>query len=52
MDFNDTAEEASFRSEVRDWISSNAPTHLAEPLASSTFGGINTGDEDPLDGKK
>jgi len=52
MDFNDTAEEASFRSEVRDWISSNAPTHLAEPLASSTFGGINTGDEDPLEAAK
>lgn len=52
MDFNDTAEEASFRSEVREWISANAPTHLAEPLASSTFGGINTGDEDPLEAAK
>ena len=52
MDFNDTPEEASFRSEVRDWISSNAPTHLAEPLASSTFGGINTCDGDPLEAAK
>jgi len=52
MDFNDTPEEAEFRAQVRAWISANAPTHLAEPLASSTFGGINTGDEDPLEAAK
>ncbi len=52
MDFNDTTEEATFRSEVRAWIAANAPKHLAEPLASSTFGGTNTGDEDPLEAAK
>lgn len=52
MDFNDTPEEAAFRKEVRAWISANAPTHLAKALASSTFGGTNTGDEDPLEAAK
>lgn len=52
MNFDDTPEEAAFRNEVRQWISANAPVHLAEPLASSTFGGINTGDEDPLEAAK
>lgn len=52
MDFNDTPEEAAFRLEVRDWIQANAPHHLAQPLASSTFGGTNTGDEDPLEAAK
>ncbi len=48
MDFNDTTEEAAFRAEARAWIAANAPAHLAGPLNSSTFGGINTGGEDPL----
>ena len=52
MDFNDTPEEAAFRAEVREWIAANAPSHLAEPLSSSTFGGTNTGDEDPLEAAK
>lgn len=52
MDFNDTPEEAAFRSEVREWIAANAPTHLAGSLSSSTFGGTNTGDEDPLEAAK
>jgi len=52
MDFNDTPEEAAFRTEVREWISANAPKHLAESLASSTFGNTNTGDEDPLEAAK
>ncbi|MCR9278207.1 MAG: acyl-CoA dehydrogenase family protein [Pseudomonadaceae bacterium] len=52
MDFNDTKEEAAFRAEARSWIAGNAPAHLAAPLASSTFGGINTGDEDPLQAAK
>ena len=52
MDFNDTPEEAAFRAEVREWIATNAPSHLAEPLSSSTFGGTNTGDEDPLEAAK
>ena len=52
MDFNDTAAEASFRTEARDWIQANAPKHLFAALSSSTFGGMNTGDEDPLQAAK
>ena len=52
MDFNDTAQEAEFRSEIRTWIDANAPKHLYEHLAASTFGGLNTGDEDPLEASK
>jgi alkylation response protein AidB-like acyl-CoA dehydrogenase len=48
MDFNDTPEETTFRTEVRAWIDANAPKHLFEALSSSTFGGTNTGGEDPL----
>ncbi|MEM7217465.1 MAG: acyl-CoA dehydrogenase family protein [Pseudomonadota bacterium] len=52
MDFNDTPAEAAFRTEARGWIAANAPTHLADALASSTFGNTNTGDEDPLEAAK
>jgi alkylation response protein AidB-like acyl-CoA dehydrogenase len=48
MDFSDTKEEASFRVEVREWISKNAPTYLFENLSSSGFGSTRTGDHDPL----
>jgi len=47
MDFNDTTAEAAFRAEARAWIQANAPKHLYEALSSSTFGGMNTGSEDP-----
>lgn len=52
MDFNDTPEEAGFRAEARAWIDANAPKHLFGALSSSTFGGMNTGDEDPLQAAK
>ncbi|MDH3644366.1 MAG: acyl-CoA dehydrogenase [Gammaproteobacteria bacterium] len=52
MDFNDTAEEAAFRTEARAWIEASAPTHLFDALSASTFGGMNTGDEDPLEASK
>ena len=52
MDFDDTVEEAQFRREARAWIDENAPKHLHDALASSTFGGMNTGDEDPLEASK
>jgi acyl-CoA dehydrogenase len=52
MDFNDTPEESAYRAEVRAWLDDNAPAHLFEPLSSSTFGGMNTGDEDPLETAK
>lgn len=52
MDFKDTPEEAAFRAEARAWISANAPSHLFDALSSSTFGGMNTGDEDPMEASK
>ncbi len=48
MDFNDTKEEAAFRTEVKAWIDANAPTYLAESLVASGFGSTGTGDKDPL----
>ena len=48
MDFEDTPEESAFREEARAWIDANAPKHLFDALSSSTFGGLDTGDEDPL----
>lgn len=52
MDFNDTKEEAAFRAQARAWIDANAPKHLFDALSSSTFGGLDTGDEDPLEAAK
>lgn len=31
MDFNDTAEEAAFRAQARDWLRANAPKHEVRP---------------------
>ena len=52
MDFDDTNQEAAFRAEVRTWIDANAPKALHDALASSTFGGLNTGDQDPIEAAK
>ncbi|MCP5180444.1 MAG: acyl-CoA dehydrogenase family protein [Pseudomonadales bacterium] len=52
MDFNDTPAEAAFRAEARAWIQANAPRQLFEALSSSTFGGLNTGGEDPMQAAK
>ncbi|MDA1074683.1 MAG: acyl-CoA dehydrogenase [Proteobacteria bacterium] len=52
MNFEDTPEEATFRQEARAWIEANAPAHLHDALATSTFGGLDTGDEDPLEAAK
>jgi alkylation response protein AidB-like acyl-CoA dehydrogenase len=38
MNFDDTPEEAAFRSEVRAWIDANAPRHLHDALANAGFG--------------
>jgi acyl-CoA dehydrogenase len=38
MNFDDTPEEAAFRSQVRAWIDANAPKHLREPLSNAGFG--------------
>jgi len=37
MDFNDTPEEATFRTEVRTWLDENAPKHLLPFLDGSTI---------------
>jgi len=46
MDFNDTPQEAEFRSTVRAWLDANAPTYLKEHLEKSGFGNLNTGPYD------
>ena len=38
MNFDDTPEEAAFRSEVRSWIAANAPHHLKDALSNAGFG--------------
>ena len=48
MDFGDTQEEAQFRAEARAWIAAEAPTYLIDSLTKSGFGGVETGDFDPM----
>jgi alkylation response protein AidB-like acyl-CoA dehydrogenase len=48
MDFEDTAEEAAFRSEVRAWIQANAPKHLEDELRRASFGSNGVVSEDPI----
>jgi acyl-CoA dehydrogenase len=48
MDFGDTQAEAQFRAEARAWISREAPVHLYESLTKRGFGGVKTGEFDPL----
>ncbi len=48
MDFEDTAEEAAFRSEVRAWIKANAPAHLEAELKRANFGSNGVVSEDPI----
>jgi len=38
MNFDDTPEEAAFRSQVRAWLDANAPKRLEAELAKSSFG--------------
>jgi len=52
MDFEDTAEEAAFRSEVRAWIKANAPTHLEAELKRANFGSNGVVSEDPISAGK
>jgi alkylation response protein AidB-like acyl-CoA dehydrogenase len=51
MNFDDTPEEAAFRSEVRAWIDANAPKHLYEPLANAGFGSGPQGIDSMAEGK-
>ena len=48
MDFEDTAEEAAFRTQVRAWIDANAPRHLEEELKRASFGSNGVVSEDPI----
>ena len=52
MDFSDTTTEAAFRQEVRQWIDTHAPKHLADALAGSSFGSTQTGEFDSLEEAK
>ncbi len=38
MNFDDSAEEAAFRQEVRSWLDANAPKHLRQELEDAPFG--------------
>jgi alkylation response protein AidB-like acyl-CoA dehydrogenase len=48
MDFEDTVEEAAFRTQVRAWIDANAPRHLEEELKRASFGSNGVVSEDPI----
>jgi acyl-CoA dehydrogenase len=48
MDFEDTLEEAAFRTQVRAWIDANAPRHLEEELKRASFGSNGVVSEDPI----
>ena len=52
MDFSDTKEEARFRTEVKEWISKEAPSYLCDSLSASGFGSTRTGEYDPLEEAK
>ncbi|WP_304170689.1 acyl-CoA dehydrogenase family protein [Phenylobacterium aquaticum] len=52
MNFDDTPEEAAFRSQVRAWIAANAPTHLEAELKQSSFGNMGLKSEDPITAAK
>ncbi len=41
MNFDDSASDAEFRSEVRQWISDNAPHEWAQDLEKSIYGELN-----------
>ena len=52
MDFDDTPQEAAFRSEVRSWIAANAPKHLEEQLKRAGFASSGIESEDPMAASK
>src|SRR5574343_24553 len=52
MDFDDTPQEADFRSRARAWIEANAPKHLAPELKRASFGSSAVTSEDPLKAAK
>jgi alkylation response protein AidB-like acyl-CoA dehydrogenase len=48
MNFDDTPQEAAFRSEARAWIKANAPKRYEHELASAPLGRIQLKDDDVL----
>ena len=53
MNFDDTPEEAAFRTTVRKWIEANAPWHLLEEISSASVNGTLTiTSEDPVAASK
>jgi acyl-CoA dehydrogenase len=48
MDFDDTPEEAAFRTQVRAWLDAHAPRHLEAELRRSAFASKGVTSEDPL----
>ena len=48
MNFDDTPEEAAFRSEVRAWIDANAPKQLRSDLEKAGFANLTLGGVDPM----
>jgi alkylation response protein AidB-like acyl-CoA dehydrogenase len=48
MNFDDTPQEAAFRSEARAWIKANAPAQLEHELASAPLGRIQLKDDNVL----
>ncbi len=48
MDFDDTPQEADFRTRARAWIEANAPKHLAPELKRASFGSSAVTSEDPI----
>ncbi|MBR0898957.1 acyl-CoA dehydrogenase [Bradyrhizobium tropiciagri] len=49
MNFDDTPQEAAFRTEVRSWIRANAPKQYEDELANASIGRIELKDADTLD---
>ena len=52
MNFDDTPEEAAFRSEVKAWIAANAPKHLQPELRKAGFASSGISSEDPMQASK
>jgi alkylation response protein AidB-like acyl-CoA dehydrogenase len=52
MNFDDTPEEAAFRTVARAWIEANAPTELYDELAGQGFGGSSRGRSSGLETAK
>ena len=48
MNFDDTPEEAAFRTQVRAWIDANAPKELRAELETAGFAGVSLSDVDPM----